>query len=264
MSTSEVQTKAQARAILGLAIDAPPSTWRAAFQRQVKAAHPDHGGDAERLRLVVEAYRVLQLEEPAPRRVSGSPVKPARPTPQSRPRQATNPAPPTDAKPESPSTEPPTPRYRPLFPIGIVEAFLGCEKMMKIHDRTKVKVRLPGGLQTGDVVRFGPDGEHYLTIQVRSQPGAELRGPHLWLQIAVSAEFLKEGGRMAVETPLGPRQFWVSRTSAARGLFRAPGEGLPARAERPRGDLYLAFNLDETLNQSPSRSLLQRFASVWA
>lgn len=262
MSTPEVLTEAQARAILELAIDAPPSTWRGAFQRQVKAAHPDHGGDAERLRLVVEAYRVLQLQETAPRRVMGSPIKPSRPSPRPRTRQTAQPAP--EANVEADSTEPSTPRYRPLFPIGIVEAFLGCEKMLKIKDRKKVKVRLPGGLQTGDVVRFGPDGEHYLTIQVRSQPGAELRGAHLWLQIAVSAEFLREGGRVAVETPLGPRQFWVSRTSAARGLFRSPGEGLPARAGRPRGDLYLTFTLDESLNESPSRSLLERFASVWA
>ena len=69
---------------------------------------------------------------------------------------------------------------------------------------------------------------------------------------------------MEVETPLGPRRFWVSRTSAARGLFRAPGEGLPARPNRAKGHLYLRFRLDETLGQRPIKSLLARFASAWA
>ena len=55
-----------------------------------------------------------------------------------------------------------------------------------------------------------------------------------------------------------------SRTSASRGLFRAPGEGLPARPGRAKGHLYLKFELDESLKQSPAKSLLARFAAAWA
>jgi curved DNA-binding protein len=251
-----------------LAGGAPPSTWRAAFQREVKAAHPDRGGDPDRLRLVVEAYRILQLLQPAPRQTAAPAFKAARPEARPRarptPRPAPKPAPDAKVEPEPQAAETPTSAHRPTCPISIVEAFLGCEKTVKMKDRGKFKVRLPGGLQTGDVMRFGADGEHYLTIQVQPHPGADLRGTDLWLRVSVSAEFLKEGGRMEVDTPLGPRKFWVSRTSAARGLFRAPGEGLPARGARAKGDLYLKFELDESLNQSPSRSLLERFAAVWA
>ncbi len=63
-SGAEIRSEYQARAILRLTRDAPPSTWRAAFQREVKAAHPDRGGDAERMRLVIEAYRFLKTERP--------------------------------------------------------------------------------------------------------------------------------------------------------------------------------------------------------
>jgi curved DNA-binding protein len=99
---------------------------------------------------------------------------------------------------------------------------------------------------------------------VAPHAGAELRGADLWLTVRVSPQFQREGGRMEVDTPLGPRQFWVSRTSASRGLFRAPGEGLPERKGRPRGHLYLTFELDESLSQGSSQSLLKRFAAVWA
>jgi len=175
MSTGEVQTEEQARAILGLAAEAPPSTWRAAFQREVKAAHPDRGGDHDRVRLVIEAYRYLKLEELKPRRAASPSFKTARPAePRPRPRPAAKPAPEAkvEPEPEAAAAEPGASGYRPVFPISIVEAFRGGEKMMKVKDRRRFRVRLPAGLQTGDVVRFGARGEHYITIRVEPHPGA--------------------------------------------------------------------------------------------
>jgi curved DNA-binding protein len=267
-SGAEVRTEYEARAILKLAADAPPSTWRAAFQREAKAAHPDQGGDSERIRLVIEAYNFLKTRDLSAR--SSPPPRPA-PSPRPQPRAA-RPEPPPEPRPEarpepapeSPSAGPPRPRPDPAFRITIVEAFRGAERMVRLRDGKRFKVRLPSGLQTGDVVRFGEAGEHRLTIQVEAMPKAELKGADLWLGVGVSAEFLKEGGRIELDTPLGSRKFWVSRTSAARGLYRVPHEGLPARSGREKGHLYMRFELDLSLGQSPSKSLLARFASVWA
>ncbi len=269
MSTGEVQSERHARAILGLAANDPPSTWRAAFQREVKAAHPDRGGDEARVRLVIEAYRFLKLEELNPRAAA---PKAARPAPRPRPKpapQAKAEEPPPQPEPEpqpeaeaaaDPAWEPKQPRFR----ISIVEAFKGCEKMVRIKAGKRYRVRLPCGLQSGDTVRFGAQGEHHLVIEVTPHPGAELRGSDLWLQVSVSPEFAREGGRMEVETPFGQRHFWVSRTSAARGVFRSPGDGLPAQGSRAKGHLYLKFELDDSLAQKGSSSLLRRFAAAWA
>ncbi|MDB5460402.1 MAG: hypothetical protein JWO72_2143, partial [Caulobacteraceae bacterium] len=90
MSTGEVRTETHARAILGLAADAPSSAWRGAFQREVKAAHPDRGGDPERVRLVIEAYRYLKLAESKPREPG---PQPARAQARPRPQPAAKPAP---------------------------------------------------------------------------------------------------------------------------------------------------------------------------
>src|SRR5579862_4940381 len=56
----------EARAILGLAPDAPPEALMGAFRSAAKSAHPDHGGDAERFRRVLEAYRLLQSRPQLP------------------------------------------------------------------------------------------------------------------------------------------------------------------------------------------------------
>lgn len=259
---AEIRTELQARAILKLAADAPPSAWRAAFQREVKAAHPDRGGDSDRLRRVVDAYNFLKTRD---QRSAPPPYRPPppRPGPRSEPRAAPpEPPPQPQAKPE-PAPEP-KPRPDPPIRISIVEAFRGAERLVRLRDGKKFKVRLPAGLQSGDQVRFGEGGEHRLTIQVEPLAKAELKGADLWLTVGVSAEFLKDGGRIECDTPLGARKFWVSRTSAARGLYRVPHEGLPARAGRDKGHLYMTFEHDPSLDQSPAKSLLARFASVWA
>ena len=262
----DIRTELAARAILRLAADAPPSALRAAFQREVKAAHPDRGGDTDRVRQVIEAYRFLKSLDAAVRRVQRPGPRPTRPGPRT---HAADPPPP----PEPPASPPPEPEvhtvdtaapHPPRFPISIVEAFHGCDKPLRIAQGRRFKVRLPPGLRSGDVVRFGDAGEHSLVIEVTAQPGVALKGADLWLTVAVSPEFVREGGRMEVDTPFGHRRFWVSRTSAARGLYRVPGEGLPAGGDRPKGHLYLKFELDERLGERPAKSLLARFAAAWA
>ena len=55
-----------ARRLLGLSGSAGPQALSAAFRAAVKAARPDQpGGDAERFRQVIAAYRLLQAETPA-------------------------------------------------------------------------------------------------------------------------------------------------------------------------------------------------------
>jgi curved DNA-binding protein len=250
---ADVRSELHARAILKLALDAPPSTWRAAFQREAKAAHPDRGGDSERMRLVIEAYRFLKTADLAAKE----------PEPKARTQaKASRPKPPPPSP--DPRAEPPPDEPQPPLMISIVEAFRGAERMVRLKGGQTFKVRLPTGLQTGDVVRFGADGEHRLTIAVENLERAELKGADLWIVVGVSREFLKDGGRVELDTPLGPRKFWVSRTSVARGLYRAPGEGLPARGGRERGHLFVRFEADDSLNERPAKSLLARFARVWA
>ena len=61
--------------LLGLPPAADGEALRRAFNAAVKAAHPDRpGGDHERLRLVIEAYRLLQLRPPVPNAPASAPA----------------------------------------------------------------------------------------------------------------------------------------------------------------------------------------------
>jgi curved DNA-binding protein len=244
---AEITTAAQASALLGVARDAPLDVVRAAFRRAAKAAHPDRGGEPEEFRRVLDAYRLLSAKAPAASRAA--------------------PPPPPKAHPE-PAAEPPAAKARPgpnpVLRISVAEAFLGAAKTVRLADGRRGKVKLPPGIRSGDIARFGPQEDQRIAVSIAPEPGAEVRGDDLWLTVAVSEEFIKSGGRMEVTTPFGKRSLWISRSSASRGLFRAPGEGLPATETRPRGHLYLRLSLDPALADTPAKSLLRRFAAAWA
>ena len=64
-------TAADALRILGVSGDTDADALRAAFRDAAKRAHPDHhGGDGEKLRLIIEAYRTLRPKGAALRRVA--------------------------------------------------------------------------------------------------------------------------------------------------------------------------------------------------
>jgi curved DNA-binding protein len=148
--------------------------------------------------------------------------------------------------------------------ISVAEAFLGASKAVRLTDGRQGKVKLPPGLRSGDIARFGAKADQRIAVSIMPEPGAEVRGDDLWMTVPVSEAFLKSGGRLEVTTPLGRRSLWISRSSASRGLFRAPGEGLPATETRPRGHLYLRLKLDPALADTPAKTLLRRFAASWA
>jgi curved DNA-binding protein CbpA len=66
------------RRLLGVASDADAEVLRRAFKLAVEAAHPDRpGGDGERLRQMIEAYRRLERRPPRHPRRSPTPPKTA-------------------------------------------------------------------------------------------------------------------------------------------------------------------------------------------
>jgi len=239
MSTGEIKTAEEARRRLGVSREAGQAAIRAAFQRAAKATHPDRGGDAAQFRRVLDAYRLLKEEVE---------------TPPSRPKGA------------APAREPEVRAQRggTVLKISIAEAFLGGARTIRLDDGRRGRIKLPPGLRSGSAVRVGMGGDQTLSILITPEPSAEIRGHDLWLTVGVSKAFLTTGGRIETRTPFGARRLWVSRTSAARGLFRAPGEGLPAVGSKPRGHLYLTFVVDEEAEATPAKSLLRRFAQAWA
>ena len=200
---------------------------RRAFHRTVKQVHPDiNGGDGERLRQVIDAYRRLdQAETPAPD-LPDFEGEPAR------------------------------------LDIPAALAMTGGWTDLRLDDAAPVSVQLPPGLRAGEIVRIS--GQSFRIGIVRAD-GLSVSGDDILMVAKVSAALLADGGRLTVETPISSAQVWISRADAARGVLRVRGMGLPERGARPAGDLLLCLKPAEAIDvETSARVKRQRFAQAWA
>ncbi|HEX7884661.1 MAG TPA: DnaJ domain-containing protein [Phenylobacterium sp.] len=217
-----------AREILGVSSAATPAEVRQAFRDAAKRAHPDSGGDEGAFRQVVDAYQ--RLQDPLGDRFVSPPVRP-RATPD------------------------------PDLEISPRLALEGGDIDHRMPDGQLIRITLPRGLRSGDKVRAA--GAE-LAVYIRAMDGVLVRGDDLWMTAKVGPGLLKKGGRITVDTPLGPRSIWVDRKAAERGLVRVEGEGLPARGRRPAGCLFVRLSATPSLADSAALALLRRFAAAWA
>jgi curved DNA-binding protein len=218
----------RALALLGLKVESDAATLRAAFRQAVKATHPDRvGGDAARLRLVIEAYGLLKLERPGP------PSTPAR------------------------TATVATPSILHLH-LSPALAASGGEAIAALPGDRQIRVAVPAGLRNGDRVRAG---EVTLTVKVVAEADLTLRGDDLWLTATLPCD-APRGGRLGVATPSGPRDIWIGRRALSRGLVRLTGEGLPARGPHAAGDMFVRLRT-ASRPESGARSRLRAFQAAW-
>ena len=241
MTAATPMTLKDARAVLGLGPAAGAAQLRSAFRQAVKKAHPDRpGGGPDKFRRVVEAYKFLQDAEAA----------------------RTAPAEPPAGAPSSHAATPI--RRRPGANTLHITPQIALQGGAVEHDLTdgrRVRIRLPAGLRTGDAVRAG---EARLQVRVTGGPTLLVRGHDLWITVDVPSTTLKQGGRVTLDTPLGPRSVWITRKAAERGLVMLDGQGLPARGRHGQGDLFLRLTVAAKVDETPARGLLRRFAAAWA
>jgi curved DNA-binding protein len=209
--------------LLGASALADPARLRRSFNTAVKAAHPDRaGGDDERLRRVIEAYRILQAR-PAAAVEAAAAMR---------------------------------------LEISPREALAGGLRTVRLPGGRDVSLRLPAGMREGERLRAAGEA---VVIAVLGDARACVIGDHLCVTARVERGWLRAGGRMILDAPVGPPELWVSRQDAARGLVRLAGQGLPARGRRPLGDLFVRLQpLVESGAETPAEAKLRRFAAAWA
>ncbi len=220
---------ASARRLLGIPPGATAEDLRRAFNRAVKAAHPDRpGGDGERLRQVIEAYRRLDAAAPAP----------SAPAPEAREETAAR------------------------LEITPAQALAGGWTRLRLDDGREASVRLPAGLRAGDLVRIS--GRTF-RVAIANGPGAAIAGDDLLMTARIDFALMIDGGRLEIETPAGKASVRISAADVARGFARLPGLGLPARGARVAGDLLLRLRpAPDSRAETSVQIKRRRFASAWA
>ncbi len=235
-SETKITLKA-ARAVLGVGPFFTAGELRRAFREAAKQAHPDRaGGGAERFRQVVEAYHRLQVVQAGgPGANLGERIV------------------------QPPAPRPPEPTELRVDPLV---ALRGGSADHTLGDGRRVRVKLPPGLRQGDTVRVGASD---LTVTLTGTPEMLVRGDDLWISASVAPRLLTEGGRVAIETPIGRRIVWLTKKAGERKLVRLQGQGLPARGPHRQGHLFLRLAPAKAGQaDSAARTLLRRFAAAWA
>lgn len=223
----------QAFALLGLHGPAGADALARAFREAVKAARPDlPGGDAERFRRVIAAYRLIQDHGVA---------RPALAAPTTRPTAL------------------------PVVGVTPLQALRGGTTDVIVGGR-RLRVRVGAGVRSGDHLRLqgaGARGDDlFLPVLIRPGDGLRALGGDLYMTWGVSRRVLDDGGRVEIDTHAGPRSAWVAPGLVAPVRLRLKGLGLPARAARPAGHLFVALE-PEADAPSAAEDLLIRFTRVW-
>jgi curved DNA-binding protein len=232
--TSDAAAVREALATLGLHGAADAEALKTAFRAAVKDARPDQpGGDAERFRRVIAAYRLIQAH---------APVRPSLAPPE-----------------QGPATSP-------VLVLRPMQAVAGAKMELKLGDRT-IRVAVPAGLRTGEHLRLrggGADGaDLYLAVLIRPEDGISVMGDDLFMTWPTSSRLLQEGGRVEIETHAGARSAWITPEMTAPARVRFKGLGLPARGAREQGHLFVTLTPSSEA-PSPAEDLLVRFTRAWA
>lgn len=222
----------EALAVLGLHGPAEQEVVARAFRVAVKAARPDlPGGDAERFRRVIAAYRLIQARG----------MRPALAAP----------------------TVPPV--ALPVVGLTPLQAIHGGDATVRIDGRV-LCVHAPPGMRTGEHLRLkggGADGSDlYLPVLIRPTDGLAALGDDLYMSWPVPPRLLADGGRVEIETHVGVRGGWVAPGLTDPVRLRLRGLGLPARGTHPEGHLFVALKPSEDI-PSAAEDLLARFTRVW-
>jgi curved DNA-binding protein len=229
MSRGQTITLSRAREVLGVGPSAAPGEVRRAFRQAAKLAHPDRpGGGGEQFREVVAAYHRLLYPTAAERAIAPPPPRPASPA---------------------------------VLAISPMVALQGGRAPHRLADGRTIRLRLPAGLRSGDTVRAAGAS---LTVAITRDSAVIVRGDDLWVSAGVDPRTLADGGRIALETPIGRRIVWVTRKAGERGLVRVVGQGLPARGSHPQGHLFVRLAALRGDADSAARVLLRRFTAAWA
>jgi molecular chaperone DnaJ len=124
-----------------------------------------------------------------------------------------------------------------------------CRGAGRIQRPSKVKVRIPAGVENGTTLRIsgqgeagvrgGPHGDLYVVISVKEDKRFEREGANLFTDAAISFPMAALGGEIDVPSLEGPVRLKIPAGTQPGVHFRVTHQGLPQLRSRGRGDLFV-------------------------
>lgn len=122
------------------------------------------------------------------------------------------------------------------------------------HVQRKIKVKIPAGIDVGQVITLqgegeagkngGPNGDVQVVVNVRPHRLFDRDGADLYLDLDISYARAALGGDIVVPTINGSVKYHVPETTKPGTVFRLKGQGMPRLRSTIRGDLYVKINIE--------------------
>jgi|SRR5579862_2216025 len=149
----------------------------------------------------------------------------------------------------------------------------GCGGEGRVQHRTKIKVRIPAGIEDGSRlrssgngeagVRGGPAGDLYVVVHVREHDIFTRHGDDLVCEVPISFPTAALGGEIEVPTLTGAARLKIPAGTQTGTLFRLRGKGLPNIHNRGHGDEHVRVMVEVPARLSRAqREKLDEFAAL--
>ncbi len=145
-----------------------------------------------------------------------------------------------------------------------------CLGRGRVRRSKTLSVKIPAGVDNGDRVRLGgegeagrnggPSGDLYVEVRVREHEIFEREGEHLSCEVPVSFATAVLGGTVLVPTLEGQVSLKIPSETQSGKVFRLREKGVKPVRGGGRGDLYCRVMVETPVNlNSEQRDLLRKF-----
>lgn len=122
-----------------------------------------------------------------------------------------------------------------------------CRGQGRVRDEKKLNVKIPGGVEEGDRVRLGGEGEAapqggvagdlYVEVHIKAHPIFQREGEHLYCEVPIGIVMAALGGELEVPTLDGRVKLRIPPETQTGKVFKITGKGVKTVRGHAKGDL---------------------------
>ncbi len=148
-----------------------------------------------------------------------------------------------------------------------------CGGRGKVKKQSKITVKIPAGVDTGNTIRVkgkgeagekaGPSGDLYIVVRVLEHKIFHREKDDIYVEVPVGIATAALGGEITVPTLDGNVSMKIPSSTASDKVFRLKGKGMPAVNSSHVGDEYAKVLITPPENLTTrQKELLKEFAKI--
>lgn len=148
-----------------------------------------------------------------------------------------------------------------------------CSGRGKVKKQSKISVKIPAGVDTGNTIRVrgkgeagekgGPSGDLYIVVKVLKHKTFQREAENIYVDVPVGFATAALGGEISVPTLNGHVSMTIPSGTASNKTFRLKGKGMPFVNSSRVGDEYASVFITPPANLTMrQKELLREFAKI--